>query len=232
MTPSTVSEAVVLTSDSTLKPSTPLDLSPESIRHAGNALFVLWLKIAATLLAARLLVLIWPVLVLLILSLMLVATFNPLVRRLQARVKRSYAITTVVFTALTLGAGMFALMVPPLVRQARNLMTKLPQYLTQMETAARNAGVKVHLHGSSLDLSQQAASLGPETFNVLLSVFSGIVGMMTVAVLTTYLLIGGSKVSTSDLGLLPRHHRLPVRQMFAEIGLQVGFTLCGLAAGW
>src|ERR1043165_7778942 len=67
----------------------PLEISSETIELAGKALFVLWLKIAATLVAARFLFIIWPVIVLLIISLMLVATLNPLVRRLQKWLTRA-----------------------------------------------------------------------------------------------------------------------------------------------
>src|SRR5437868_2598493 len=61
---------------------TEIELSSNTIKQAGNALFTLWLKIGATLLALRLLSLVWPVLVLTLVTLMLVATLNPLVRRL------------------------------------------------------------------------------------------------------------------------------------------------------
>src|SRR5262245_29172598 len=142
-----------------------LDVSDATIKRVGSALFLLWLKIAATILVGWLVVLIWPVIILLILSLMLVATFNPLVRRLQQRITRAWAITLVAFGIVASGAGLLVMMIPPLVRQARNLLTNLPQYLSQIESAARQMGIKVRLHGSSLDLSKQAANL-PETWNV------------------------------------------------------------------
>lgn len=205
----------------------PIVLADASVRRLGGELFVLWLKILATLLALKLVTLVWPVVVLLILSLMLVATFNPLVRYLQQRLKRSYAISIVVSGIMASCGGLIILMVPPLVRQARNLMLQLPDYLTQIEAAARGMGIKINLHGSSVDLTEQAASMGPQAFGVLLTVFSGITGVVTVAVLTTYLLIDGPRVATSVFGLLPRHHRLPIRRMFGEIGVQVGDYMRG-----
>ena len=95
----------------------PLEVAPGSIQQVGNALFVLWIKIAGTLLAARLLFLIWQVVVLLIITLMLVATLNPLVRRLQKRLKRAYAISIVVFGIIATSGGLLVLMIPPLVLQ-------------------------------------------------------------------------------------------------------------------
>jgi predicted PurR-regulated permease PerM len=158
---------------------------------------------------------------------MLVATFNPLVRRLQTRLTRAGAITTVVVGCVATSAGLLALMIPPLVRQARNLMINLPSYLTEIERGARQMGLRIRLHGSGLDLSKQAATLGPDALNVLGTIFSGVTGVLTVAVLTTYLLIDGPRVATSLFRLLPRHQRLPARQMFGEIGLQVGGYMRG-----
>ena len=57
------------------------DITPAAIAKILGVLFAIWL-LAST----------WPVLVVLLFSLMLVATFNPLVRRLQTRINRTSAI--------------------------------------------------------------------------------------------------------------------------------------------
>lgn len=204
-----------------------VELSPASINQIGAVLFTLWLKIGATLLLVRLLALVWPVLVLVLLSLMLVAMFNPLVRRLQRHLTRAWAITAVVIGCVATMAGLLVVVIPPLVRQARELMIHLPFYLTQIESAARQMHIPLRLHGTSLDLSKRAAAVGPEALNVLWTVFSSVTGVLTVAVLTTYLLIDGPRVASGLLRLLPRAQRLPARQMFAEIGLQVGGYMRG-----
>jgi predicted PurR-regulated permease PerM len=222
----TQTDSLEATGETTHHRRSPLEISRETINNAGNALFVLWLKIAATLLAARFLSIVWPVVVLTIVTLMLVATLNPLVRRLQKHLKRAYAITLVVFGIIVTSGGLLVLMIPPLVVQARNLLVNLPHYLSQIENAAHRSHIKVQLHGSSLDLSHHPL-LGPDAFNAVLVVFSGITAVLTVAVLTTYLLIDGPRVATSALGLLPRHQRLLVRQMFGEIGEQVGSYMRG-----
>jgi predicted PurR-regulated permease PerM len=204
-----------------------VEVTPATVDRVGAALFTLWLKIAATLIIARLLLLVWPVIVLLILSLMLVATFNPLVHRLQTRLTRVWAITAVVLGCIVAGAGLLVLMIPPLVRQARQLLVHLPQYLAQIENSARQMGIPIHLSRTGLDRSKRLASVGPQLLNVLGTVLGGVTGVLTVAVLTTYLLIDGSRVAMSLFRLLPRHQRLPARQMFGAIGLQVGSYMRG-----
>jgi predicted PurR-regulated permease PerM len=202
-------------------------LSPDSVHAAGHMLFVLWLKIAVTILGALLFIHIWPVLVLIILSLMIVATFNPVVRRLQSKLTRGWAITVVVSAAFGAVLAILAAIIPPLARQAQNLVSHFPQYLNKIEHAAKGAGIPVNLQGSKLDLTSQAARIGPDSIAYALTVFSSIMGVLTVAVLTVYLLVDGPSVASSAVGLLPKRQRLHVRRLFGEIGIQVGDYIRG-----
>jgi predicted PurR-regulated permease PerM len=192
------------------------DIAPAAIAKVGGALLAVWLVGK-----------VWPVLVLLLLSLMLVATFNPLVRRLQSRVNRTWAITAVTVGVIALGALILVLMIPPLVRQGQNLIAHLPQYTQAMESAAQRARIPLKLSAAATNWTQKLASLGPELITMLTTVLSGVTGVLTVAVLTIYLLIDGPRVGTGFLRLLPRSERLPVRQMLAEIAEQVGGYMRG-----
>lgn len=192
------------------------DIAPAALLKVGGAGLGLWLLIQ-----------VWPVVVLVLLSLMLVATFNPLVRRLQERFNRTWAITAVTLGGVVLGAGLLVLMIPPLVRQAQNLLTHLPQYTQAMEAAARRAGAPVKLSSMTMNWTHRLSALGPELLNVLSTVLSGVTGVLTVAVLTIYLLIDGPRVGLGLMRLLPRAERLPARQMAAEIAVQVGGYMRG-----
>lgn len=213
-------------------------VAPETIDRTGKALFVLWLKIGATLVAAKLVIVLWPVFSLVLLSLLLVAAFNPVVRRLQNRLSRGKAITVVVGGAVTLITGLLALMIPPLLGEGRRLLTELPRHLGQLKALAREQGISVRFGDLNLPATTQGPSIGPESVQALTPIFSAAAAVLTVAVLTAYLLIDGPRVATGLLSLLPRHHRLPVRQMFGEIGGQVGnymrgqLITSGLAGGF
>jgi predicted PurR-regulated permease PerM len=192
------------------------DIAPAAIFKVGGALAGVWLVVK-----------VWPVVVLVLLSLMLVATFNPLVRRLQARFSRTWAITAVTLGVVLLGALLLVLMIPALVRQGQNLMTHLPQYAQAMEAAAQRAGIPLKLSGATTNWTRRVASLGPALLNVLATVLSGVTGVLTVAVLTIYLLVDGPRVGLALMRLLPRAERLPARQMLAEIAVQVGGYMRG-----
>jgi putative heme transporter len=192
------------------------DIAPAAIGKVGGLLIGVWLVGK-----------VWPVLVLLLLSLMLVATFNPLVRRLQSRLNRSWAITAVMVGIVALGALLLALTIPPLVRQAQNLIAHLPEYTRAMEHAAQRAHIPLKLSAATNNWTQRLASMGPELMTVLTTVLSGVTGVLTVAVLTVYLLIDGPRVGMDLMRLLPRAERLPARQMLAEIAAQVGGYMRG-----
>jgi len=189
------------------------------------------LKVGGAVLAAWLVVKVWPVLVLVLISLMLVATFNPVVRRLQTRFNRTGAITAVTLGVLLLSALLVMLMIPPLVSQTQRLLTDAPRYAEAMEAAARRAGVPMKLSAGATDWIQGIAAMAPQLVGLFTNVVSGIGGAVTVAVLTVYLLIDGPRVEVELMRLLPRAERRPVRQMLDEIATQVGaYMRCQLFA--
>ena len=59
-------------------------------------MFLLWLQILATLIGLYLLIQLGPVLVLIIISLFFVATFQPMTKLLHKRLSRKAALTTIV----------------------------------------------------------------------------------------------------------------------------------------
>ncbi|MBI3929035.1 MAG: AI-2E family transporter [Armatimonadetes bacterium] len=162
---------------------------------------------------------------------MLVATFNPWVRRLQQRVNRRWAITMVVSLLLTAAALLAAVMIPVLVRQAHQLAANLPTYLASAEDGARSAGIPFKLQAFS---QQWTDRVTPVLVDYSLWFFNGVVGATTIFVLTIYLLIEGPQVAANLLLILPRPERLPVHRAVTEIGGQVGAYMRGqfLMAGW
>jgi predicted PurR-regulated permease PerM len=162
---------------------------------------------------------------------MLVATFNPVVRRLQTRLSRPWAITLVTVGVLLLVIALPALTIPPLVHQAHGLRMDLPRYAGVVEAAARRAGIPLRLTTATADWTQRIAALGPQLVNLFTNALNGVAGAALVAVLTIYLLIDGPRVEVELMHLLPRAQRRPVRRMLDEIATQVGaYTLGQLVA--
>jgi predicted PurR-regulated permease PerM len=189
------------------------DISSAAIGRILGTLAVLWL-LATT----------WQVIVWLLISLMFVATFSPLVRRLQTRVNRPWAITAVVALCVGVAGLLLAVIAPMLLRQSQSLAVNLPRYLTHAEQLARGAGMRVDIH---TPFQKWSAALGSHALDISVIALNSMIGAATVAVLTVYLLIDGPRAASSLLALLPRKERLPLRRMVGEIGVQVGAYMRG-----
>jgi predicted PurR-regulated permease PerM len=184
-------------------------------------------KILLTVAMVWLLIRIFPILILIILSLMLVATFNPLVRKWQARLGRSWAIVAVV-TALVLAfLGTLALLIPPLVSQGTKLVQNAPEYAQQIQHTLAQHHIHVNIRQQVEQMSGKANDATSQLVGVLSSVVGVITTFATVAILTIYLLIEGPQVGMSLMRLLPRKERLPARKLVIEIGMQVGGYMRG-----
>lgn len=190
-----------------------IDIAPRAI-----------LRVLGTLAALAFLGATWHILVWILISLMFVATFNPVVRRLQARVQRPWAITAVVLLALGVVGIVLAIMIPPLVRQAENLTGRLPEIVAQAEAVATRAHFPLNLHAH---LSKMSAGANAHLLDFSLVLVNSLLGMFTVFILTVYLLVEGPQVATSLTSLLPRGERMHFRRMFDEIGVQIGAYMRG-----
>lgn len=193
-----------------------IDVAPAAIFKILAAIGTVWLLIR-----------IFPVLVLVALSLMLVATFNPLVRKWQAKLGRSWAIVAVV-TALVLAfLGTLGLLIPPLVSQGAKLAQNAPHYTQQIQ----NTMALHHIHINVLKQVEQLSGKANDATFGLADMLSGAIGLITafvtVAILTIYLLIEGPEVGTSLMRLLPRKQRLPARRLVMEVSTQVGGYMRG-----
>lgn len=179
-------------------------------------------KILGALLGLWLLSRIWPAVVLLAFAVMLAATFNPLVRRLELRLKRAGALAAVIAGIAGLGALLIGVLIPPLVRQGRSLLVHLPDYASAVDAAAAQRHLPFRLSALARNWTEQAAAVGPQVLNLLGTVVSGVLEGVTVVVLTIYLLVDGPHVTAALIRLLPRPERLPVRNLFARLTEQVG----------
>jgi predicted PurR-regulated permease PerM len=120
-----------------------VDISPRALGKIIGAVFCCWL-----------LVRLWPVLVLVLLSLMLVATFNPLVRNLERRfASRSLSIMTVLVLMILAIAGILALLVPVFLEQGYHLLTRSPVYAQQIHDALHRYHIRVDVVGQVNRLS-------------------------------------------------------------------------------
>ena len=169
----------------------------------------------------------WDIIIWVVISLMFVATFNPVVRRMQQRIGRGWAVAGIVAVALLVVLTFLGVIIPSLIRQGHNLVTHLPSILDQVQAIGRRFGLRVNLSAPSQQVAAKAAALLPQLLDVSLLFVSGAVGLSTIFIMTVYLLLEGPQVGSNLLSLMPRGERLPLRRMFSDIGVQVGAYVRG-----
>jgi predicted PurR-regulated permease PerM len=220
------SKASVSTSDgliASLTVATPaakhrvtFDIAPAAIYKVLFTVFTIWLLIR-----------IFPVLILIVLSLMLVATFNPLVRKWQARLGRSWAIVAVVTALIGAFLGTLAVLIPSLLSQGANLIQNAPHYTHQLQNLLAQHHVHINIQKHVEQFSGKVTEATPEMMSIVSGVVGVVTAFVTVGILTIYLLIEGPEVGTAVMRLLPRRERLRARKLVGEIGDQVGGYMRG-----
>ncbi len=208
--------ASLTNSDKTNKHRVTFDIAPAAIYRIGAAIAVVWLLIR-----------IFPVIILVVLSLMLVAAFNPVVRKLQARLGRPGAIAAIISLIVVVFLGTLALLIPPLMSQGELIVHNAPHYAHQIQDTFSAHGIHVNILKQVEALTGKPAGASSQLVGVLSGAIGLIASFVTVAILTIYLLIEGPEFGTSVLRLLPRKERLSFRRLVMEIGEQVGGYMRG-----
>jgi len=141
----------------------------------------------------------WWILVAACLSLAL----DPVVSWLTRRgMPRFLAVTAVLLSALALLALMFATVVPVLVDQGRNLIASGPHLLERLRDSAfiQRMDVRFDLIDRAKQVvNGQAAGAAAPLFAFVQDVFAGVVGTITVAALTVFMLLFGGRVFAAAL---------------------------------
>jgi predicted PurR-regulated permease PerM len=198
----------------------------QAVAVAALGVFVVW-----TLYLAR------DVLLLIYISVLLAIGFGPIVHAIEhqqvvpvgKRVPRWLAILAVyvliVGTVITVGF----LVIPPLVTQARALGTALPGLIDRGQTLLIRYGLLDH-RITLEEVIRRAPSSGDAVGTVAMAatgVVSGFFALLTVLILTFYLLIESDTLFRGFARLFPRNDRPRVREAAAEISIKVSAWLSG-----
>jgi predicted PurR-regulated permease PerM len=173
-------------------------------------------------------------------SVLLALGFSPIVRIIERqkfrpiakRVPRWLAILTLYLAILgTVGLVMF-LIFPPLVRQAQALWDKIPEMFERGQQYLMSKGLlKEHL--TMREAVERAPGTGGDAVTKVLgavaNVAGGIFGVVTILILTFYMLVDSDSLREQALRLFPRDHRARVdaasRVAMAKVSAWLGGQL-------
>ena len=180
------------------------------------------------------------VLLLIVVALFLALGLDPVVQWLQARgLRRGYAAGTVFLGVILVFVGIIALVVPPVVKEAGQLLDNAPDFIDNLlkNRTLRDLDQQYGIITRAQDELQKRAtdqSLWTSVFGGVLgagkAVVGGLFSAFTVLVLTLYFTASLPTVKASVYRMVPRSRRQRVSFLSEEISRRVGGYFLGQIA--
>jgi predicted PurR-regulated permease PerM len=196
-------------------------------------------------LALVLVYLAWRPLTWIIVAMLLAAALNPAVEAIERRgLARPWAATLVFLTALAVVTGIGFLVIPPLVTQVTDFGNAVPDFIDDL-TAGEGPFGWLQDEYQIVDRIRAAIEeqgvggilgLGGPVLDVVRSVVTAVVGVITILFLTYFMLLEGPRTIAGLLGLLPESARPRYERVGRDIyraisGYVTGNLLISLVAG-
>lgn len=178
----------------------------------------------------------WRVLTWILIAALLAAALNPAVERLQRRgMGRALAATSVFVVALLVVTGIGYLVIPPVVTQVTDFVNAVPGFVDDL-TAGRGPFGWLQERYQLVDRIEQAIKnqgvggvlgLGGPALDIVRSVVTAVVGVITVIFLTYFMLLEGPRTVSTLIGLLPES----IRPRYERVGTDIYRTISGYVTG-
>jgi predicted PurR-regulated permease PerM len=216
-----------------MSPTSPPDSDPRSaIRYACVA-------------ASITLVLLWTLylvrgpLLLIFVSALFATGLAPLVRVIERqrivsisrrRLPRAAAILVIYGTVIGSIVGLGAAVIPPMVRQSQEFWKRLPDYMDQAQQRLTSWGL-ISPEASFKDLLQQAPAGSGDAVNVVIATLwgfvGGIFGIVSILLLTFYMLVDSDRIFALFVRLFARRDRNRVSEISELVAVKISAWLGG-----
>lgn len=178
----------------------------------------------------------WHVLTWILIAMLLAAALNPAVEAFERRgLTRVWAASLVFVLALSVLTGLGFLVIPPLVTQVRDFVEAVPDFIDDITRGRGPLGFLqddyqiVDRIREAIDKEGAAGVLGlsEPILDVVRSVVTAVVGVVTVIFLTFFMLLEGPRTIERTLALLPDM----TRARYERVGREVYRTISGYVTG-
>ena len=216
-------------------------MSPSSQPHSNPRSLIRYafVCLALTVVALWALYLVRGPLLLIYVSALFATGLAPLVRLIErqrvipitkGKLPRTAAIVVIYATVIGSLVGVGAAVIPPMVRQSREFYTQLPTYMDTLQQRLISWGV-LSPGASFKDLLQQAPAGSSDIVTVLLGALwgfvGGIFGIVSILLLTFYLLVDARSVFSVFIRLFPPDDRGRVAEVSELVAVKVSAWLGG-----
>lgn len=164
------------------------------------------------------------VLLLVFISLILAAAFQPAVRSWSKRVGKTIAVLFLLALFLLVIVGFFSLVVPLLISQIKQLIADLPAYVDRFQAfRAHTPSIQQWLDSASSNLSSSVGNV----VNLTVSFVGGIVSFFTVIILTIYFLLDEKSFSNLPQNVFSEEKVGDAVMIIRKVSVKLGNWLRG-----
>lgn len=157
------------------------------------------------------------------------AAFYPMVDKLERwRVPRVLSATVIylVFLGVLVGAGF--LIIPPVINQLQDLSNNLPYFVNKLSSQLYFYREALQLSQESLNqLSQAFSSISSHLYSTTVGFISGIVSIITVLVLSFYLLLDTASLKKFIISIFPFEQK----ELLIEAGKKIALKMSSWLGG-
>lgn len=166
------------------------------------------------------------VILLLFISLILVSALHSPVDWLERRkVPRAVAILLLYIFILAVVFGILAIIIPPFIEQTNNLISRLPTIINAVNRFLTYYQIPTQDLVSRL--SSEIGRVGGNIFKITTSVFSGLIGTLTLLVVTFYLLLEWKRVTNLLASVFSGKQEKRIKRLLNEIQTGLGAWVRG-----
>jgi predicted PurR-regulated permease PerM len=174
-------------------------------------------------------------LLLVLVAAVLAIGLDPPVRRLQRmHISRGWAVTLIFVATVAFFVLFGFLVIPPLIREVRQLATDIPGYIAKLRTSQGWVGDlenKYHLSAKLKEITDQLPTLASQSLGKVLgitaSVASVIFNLLTIAILTIYFLMSFPQSERAIQATFRGEHRARNKMVFEESIQRIGGYVSG-----
>lgn len=188
------------------------EISYKAILVALGIVFVAWA-----------LVKLWPIVILLVFSLIFMAALLPFVEWMQRKgVPKGLAIIFVLVIILAAIASIFAIVIPAVLDEFEDVRNKLPEHALNLQNLLANFGIDVDLETEARQIDWTELLSGDTALSVGQQVAFGIFTGVTVIMVTLYLLSDAQRISRFIYQLTPADKEKDVQRLLTSLRSAVG----------
>lgn len=170
----------------------------------------------------------WSVLLLILGALIFTVGLLPYVEALVSRgLPRSIAVLAVMAAILAVVIGLFSYMVPALIDEVKDVRDNLPDSAREIEKLLEKFGVQVELQDKAREIDWQKLISGRAAVNYGQRVLNTTLSVLTMAVITAYLLVDMPKLVRFFGQFVPTEHEEDASRLAQSMARVVGGYLRG-----